>query len=178
MPGGGSVHTWGLGQQPLGAPGVQGHGGHPARPRWLRALGGQEGSHRRVGAGSDAGHVQPQSPPECRCQGTRRALPPQASQLGISGLLSTRWRSVLNFFEATPPTQPLQHRCGCAIPRLSYLHQRLTKHSCLHKWLQPLGGEKPQPPSPAPGCPATTSHAFTHWQGPGSHHFANSGHWL
>lgn len=142
-----------------------------------RVLGWQEGSRPGVRAGCNAGHVQPQSPPGCCCKGTCRAFLPQASQLGLSVPLSMCQcrRSVFNFFDAAAPTQPLQHRCGCAIPQLSCLHQHLTKHSCLRKRLQPLGREQLQPPSPTPGCPATTSQGFTHWQVSGSHHFANSG---
>lgn len=50
-----------------------------------------------------------------------------------------------NFFDATPPRrpQPLQCRCGCAIPQLSCLHQRLTKHSCPRQRLQPLQAAEP-----------------------------------
>lgn len=131
----------------------------PSPPCWLRqrVLRWQGGSCCGARAGCSAGHVQPQSPARCHCQGVQEFFLPRASQLGVSVPLSTcqRRRSACNSFDAAPPTQPLQHRCGCVIPQLSYLH--LAQHSCLRAAPALPGAAaaaRPHTRLPCPPCPA------------------------
>lgn len=143
----------------------------PSPPCWLRqrVLRWQGGSCCGARAGCSAGHVQPQSPARCHCQGVQEFFLPRASQLGVSVPLSTcqRRRSACNSFDAAPPTQPLQHRCGCVIPQLSYLH--LAQHSCLRAAPALPGAAaaaRPHTRLPCPPCPAATSLGFTHFTSP------------
>lgn len=95
---------------------------------WLRQRDGQEGSRSPLVATGDTSS--PKAHPGARCQSTQPSFPATgfvAWHLRTSFHVPATAVGLLISLTLLPPTQPLQQRCGRAIPRLLCLHQRLAQ---------------------------------------------------